>query len=123
MEKTVKIGILFDWYGALLSERQREAIGMYYIDDLSLTEIAAEMEISKQAVSEQLNRAESNLLEYESKLQLYAHQERQLHLLEGLALRLEGVAQKVDVSLSKEIQSCLKTVSKLTRSISNESHE
>lgn len=70
VEKLVKVGILFDFYGKLLSERQYTAIELYYIHDLSLTEIGEELGISRQSVYDTLKRAEENLYEYEKILGL-----------------------------------------------------
>lgn len=70
MEKLVKIGILYDFYGKLLSEKQVELIELYYIYDLSLSEIGEELDITKQGVSDTLKRAERKLLKYEDTLKL-----------------------------------------------------
>jgi len=77
LEKTTRINMLFDFYGALLTEKQRTFLTYYFHDDYSLGEIAAEFGISRQAVYEHIKRAETTLLEYEEKLGLLAkHEER-----------------------------------------------
>ena len=68
MEKNVIIGILYEYYGELLTEKQSESIELYYLEDLSLTEIADVMKISKQSVSENIKRSEKALLNFEDKL-------------------------------------------------------
>lgn len=70
MEKLVEIGILYDFYGKLLSNRQYQAIEYYYIDDLSLTEIGEELDITRQGVFDTLRRAEQKLYHYEEILGL-----------------------------------------------------
>lgn len=70
IEKLVKIGILFDFYGKLLSERQYTIIELYYMHDLSLSEIGEELNISRQGVYDTLRRAELKLYEYENVLGL-----------------------------------------------------
>ena len=70
MEKLVEVGILFDFYGKLLSERQYLAIELYYLHDLSLAEIGEELDISRQGVYDTLKRAENRLYEYENTLGL-----------------------------------------------------
>lgn len=70
MEKMVEIGILYDFYGKLLSEKQLQVIELYYIYDLSLTEIGEELKITKQGVSDTLKRAERKLFKYEDTLNL-----------------------------------------------------
>ena len=70
MEKNVEINLLLDFYGNLLTERQREVMGLYYEDNLSLTEIADMLDISKQGVSDNIKRAEKSLYDKEEKMQL-----------------------------------------------------
>lgn len=70
VEKLVEVGILYDFYGKLLSERQYLAIELYYIHDLSLAEIGEELNISRQSVFDTLKRAENKLYEYEDILGL-----------------------------------------------------
>ena len=70
MDKNVEICLLLDFYGKLLTDRQREIMSLYYEDNLSLTEVAEELNISKQGVSDSLKRSEKILYETEGKLQL-----------------------------------------------------
>ncbi len=70
VDKIVEMGILFDFYGKLLSDRQYLAIELYYIHDLSLGEIGEELKISRQGVYDTLKRAENKLYEYENNLGL-----------------------------------------------------
>lgn len=62
--------ILYDYYGDLLRDNQSNIIDLYYNQDYSLSEIAEEMNISRQGVHDALKRAEKNLLEYEDKIKL-----------------------------------------------------
>ncbi|MGE5544410.1 MAG: YlxM family DNA-binding protein [Bacillota bacterium] len=64
--------LLYDFYGALLTERQRQAIELHYEADLGLSEVAQQMGITRQGVYDLLRRAESVLEEYESRLLLAA---------------------------------------------------
>ena len=81
LEKTNRVNILFDFYGQLLKDRQKQFLEMYYRDDLTLSEIAELMDVSRQAVFDQLKRTENVLENYEEKLQLLAkHQEREERL-------------------------------------------
>lgn len=74
MDKNVEIALLLDFYGNMLTERQREIMNLYYEDNLSLSEIAEELNISKQGVSDSIKRSEKVLYDTESKLQLMKHQ-------------------------------------------------
>lgn len=70
LEKLMRIAMLYDFYGALLTEKQRTYLEMHYLNDLSLSEIADEAGISRQAVHDILRRAEKILEQYESELKL-----------------------------------------------------
>lgn len=76
LDKVLRIGILYDFYGALLTEKQRYCLEMHYFNDLSLAEIAVEYNVSRQAVHDILRRAEQTLEDYECKLGLVARHER-----------------------------------------------
>lgn len=62
--------MLFDFYGKLLSATQYTVVEDYYIHDLSLSEIASNLDISRQGVHDALKRAEKKLYSYEEKLGL-----------------------------------------------------
>ena len=63
----IEIVLLYDYYGDLLTDRQKECFEMRYYQDLSLGEIASELGISRQGVHENLNRAEALLRNMEAK--------------------------------------------------------
>jgi predicted DNA-binding protein YlxM (UPF0122 family) len=63
----IEIVLLYDYYGDLLTERQKECFEMRYYQDLSLGEIASELGISRQGVHENLSRAEALLRNMEAK--------------------------------------------------------
>jgi hypothetical protein len=66
----VRTNLLFDFYGSLLTKRQREFVKLYFCEDLSLGEIAQRFRISRQAVYDTLKKARESLEEYERKLNL-----------------------------------------------------
>ena len=68
MEKNVEISILCQLYGKLLTEKQYEILNDYYNNDLSLSEIAENNGITRQAVRDILKKGERKLFEYEEKL-------------------------------------------------------
>lgn len=70
MEDRFKMSILMDLYGTLLTDKQRDILNLYYNDDLSLAEIAENMETSRQAVFDIIKRCHKILLEYEQRLGL-----------------------------------------------------
>ena len=70
MEDKIKSGYLYDFYGELLTERQRSVYEMSINEDLSLSEIADTLSISRQAVHDIIKRCDHQLQEYEDKLHL-----------------------------------------------------
>jgi len=70
LEKTIEINLLFDYYGELLTDKQQEAMKLYYYHDLSLAEISEKLEISRQGVYDHLHRGEDILRDYEQKIGL-----------------------------------------------------
>ncbi len=68
MEKNVKISMLNQIYGKLLTQKQSEFINDYYNNDLSLSEIAENNHITRQAVRDNIKKGEKKLFEYEEKL-------------------------------------------------------
>jgi predicted DNA-binding protein YlxM (UPF0122 family) len=70
MERFAEMALLADFYGPLLTEKQRYIWDLHYEQDLSLVEIAAAEDISRQAVYDLLKRTEKILREYETKLSL-----------------------------------------------------
>lgn len=84
MKKTGKdyeMAMLLDFYGELLTEKQREAMELYYNEDLSLAEIAEPLNISRQGVRDSIKRGEKQLEELEGTL--------------GLAKRFREIKQEV----------------------------
>ena len=69
-EKNLQIGYLLDFYGDILPERKRSVMDMYYNEDLSLAEIAAEIGISRPGVRDMIKKSEAELKFYEEKLGL-----------------------------------------------------
>lgn len=81
--KNLNIGFLFDFYGELLSDRQKNMFDLYYNEDLSLSEIAEQVGITRQGVRDTVKKAEELLLDFENKL--------------GLAGRFNEISQKCNL--------------------------
>lgn len=87
LEKTTRINFLYDFYQALLTEKQRNYMEMYYLEDLSLGEISETYNVSRQAIYDNIRRTEQMLEGYEEKLNLYKKfQERQTLLEKATSL-------------------------------------
>ena len=90
MEKKVEISILLEIYGNLLTEKQKEYMNYYYNEDLSLSEIAENDGITRQAVMRILQKSSKKLEEYEQKLQIMEKQKQIKKNIEQLRKDLKG---------------------------------
>ena len=70
LEKLVEIGLLFEQYKMLLTDKQREIVSLYYNEDYSLGEISENLNVSRQGIYDTLKRSEKILKDYEAKLGL-----------------------------------------------------
>ena len=70
IDDITQASLLYDFYGQLLSKRQSQVMELYHEENLSLSEIASEFNISRQGVHDALKNAEKALSEYERKLGL-----------------------------------------------------
>ncbi|QBQ07997.1 DNA-binding protein [Spiroplasma gladiatoris] len=68
--KNEQTNILYDYYKNLLTQKQQEYYELYFFEDLTLQEIAEQMEVSRTAVHDSINKTILNLLDFETKLQL-----------------------------------------------------
>ena len=86
MDKTVRMALLFDFFGELLTERQREYFSSYYNDNLTLSEIAENNGVSRQAVRDIVMRSEAILEDTEKKtrlLQRFTEMQSDISVIEG----------------------------------------
>ena len=89
MDDAVFRTMLFDFYGELLTDKQREYFDLHYNNDLSLVEIAAGEGISRQGVWDIIRRGEETLRRYEAKTGLVARFARERELLDRMEERLD----------------------------------
>lgn len=95
--KDLHIAVLFDFYGAMLTEKQKDVIDLYYNEDLSLAEIAEHEGISRQGVRDNIKRGEAYLLELEEKLRFAENYHRLVAMLDRvdeLAVQIYSVNEK-----------------------------
>jgi predicted DNA-binding protein YlxM (UPF0122 family) len=92
-EKNLRLVLLFDTYGALLTDEQKNMFDLYYNEDLSLAEIAESNGLSRQGVRYAIKHAEEALLNYEEKL--------------GFSKKISVMHEKL--SLAEDIISSLKS--------------
>ncbi|MDD7347957.1 MAG: YlxM family DNA-binding protein [Clostridiales bacterium] len=91
LDKVTETSLLFDFYGNLLTEKQRRIMSLYHEENLSLGEIAEEDNVSRQAVHISLKKAEKALNEYEDKLSLVKRWQDNLKLIENIASEIRSI--------------------------------
>ena len=108
MPKDMEIAWLFDFYGDMLTEKQRQVVELYYEEDLSLAEIATEIGISRQGVRDMIKKSSDELFFYEEKLGLAAR----LGAVRRHAEQLTALAQKHDMPkpIADEIEALLQLI-------------
>ncbi|MPW26057.1 putative DNA-binding protein [Alkalibaculum sp. M08DMB] len=112
MEKFIEISILYDFYGELLSEKQKLIVDYYYNNNFSLGEIAEKVSISRQGVYDSLKRSEELLHEYDSKLKLMdkyqINQELISNALDKLSNHIKNQGMDTDREILLDVENDLK---------------
>ncbi len=98
IENIAENSLLYDFYGQLLSKRQQEVMALYHEENYSLSEIAEEFGISRQAVHDTLKKAEQALAEYEQKLGL-------VKTLQRSEAVIRQIDQKIDTLIAELAES------------------
>ena len=97
LDKTELMNNLLDLYGGLLTENQLNVMELYYMNDLSLSEIAEELSVTRSAVHDTLKKASAMLEMYESKLGLLDKEKEKRLLLEMIdELSIEEIKKMVE---------------------------
>ena len=107
MEKKVEVSILCQIYGKLLTEKQYEFIDDYYNNDLSLSEIAENNNITRQAVRDVIKKGENKLFEFEEKLLIMKKMQKQEKQIQNIIEELNKIN---DTSSDKKIEKILDNV-------------
>lgn len=81
MKDVIYLTILFDYYENLLNEKDKNYFKDYYFNNLSLSEIAENENLSRNAVHKRLKKVEEELNDYEKKLHLYKKEQKILNLI------------------------------------------
>lgn len=95
IDDVIQTSLLYDFYGSLLTDRQREVMELYYGENLSLSEIAAEFSISRQGVHDALKNAGRALHEYEQKLGLVDKFQQSREAIGDIDERIKGLMEDV----------------------------
>ena len=116
--KNLEISFLLDFYGDMLTDKQRDVVELYYNDDLSLAEIAAHSGITRQGVRDSIKRAEGQLLEYEERL----HLAERFRRIEGVLSSIVGEAEQIEKLNDRyggapEIDRCARSIIQLANQL------
>jgi predicted DNA-binding protein YlxM (UPF0122 family) len=109
MEKHIEVSILWQIYGKLLTEKQYDVLNDYYNNDLSLSEIAENSDISRQAVRDLIKKGETKLFEYEKLLGIMEKTQQNEKTLQDA---LEKLSKINDYTSDKKIAKILSEVQK-----------
>ena len=107
MDKNIKISILCQIYGKLLTEKQYQVLDDYYNNYLSLSEIAENLNITRQAVRDNIKKGENKLFEYEEKLNVM---KKTMEQEEKIAIVLSEIAKIQSKSSDKEVGKILEHI-------------
>lgn len=124
MAKNLDITVYLDFYGEMLTDKQREYLDYYYNDDLSLSEIAANIPFgekgrSRQAVRDVIKRAEGQLIDMEAKLGLVKRFEQVHTGLEEIIECAEVINKSnLNFGLSREINDAVIKIKAIAGSLS-----
>ena len=81
LKKKEQVILLMDCYRELLTDKQKQYLSLYYEEDLSLSEIAEDLSVSKNAVFDNIKRSVMSLEKYESKLNILENHRKRLNLI------------------------------------------
>lgn len=110
IDKRIELSSLFDVYCGMLTKKQRQSIEMHFDDDLSYSEIAELLSISKQAVHDNLNKAIKNLYNLEEKIGFVG-------FIDELENRIENIIKAIPDISEKEIKDKLLELKNLPYSL------
>lgn len=113
MEKIVWQGLLYDFYGELLTERQRVIYEDVVLNDLSLSEIAREENISRQGVYDLVKRCDRILEGYEEKLHLVEKFQATKRLAEQIEKLLDSYQKEKKAELLKQAKAAARQIVEL----------
>ena len=114
MEKLLQITYLYDFYGQLLTDKQEKIIRKYYLEDLSLGEIALEEGVSRQSIHDTIKQGEKKLMAYEQKLGLLNRFKKQEIELKSIISKIQEIQISVhDPKINSTILDVIKNMQKL----------
>ena len=117
MAKDYKVSLLFDFYGNMLTDKQREAIELYYNADLSLGEIADNLGISRQGVRDSIKRSEAILFDAEERLGLLKKWKSSEKAIDEIISNANSILSYALKYSNPEIETQAQSIIKLAKSL------
>ena len=105
LDRVVRVGLLYDQYGPLLTAHQCEAVELYYLQNWSLQEIAEAWSTSRQAVHDLISRSVRLLEGYEARLGLEAREQKNRQALSACLNRIREARDGIDCHQQKARES------------------
>ena len=102
IEERVEIAILTKYYGALLTDRQRDILDLYVDNNLSLAEVSTELGISRQAVKDALDTAFATLKQMEQKLNFVSRDQKIKNILKEKASQINEMTRLEIISILED---------------------
>ena len=106
LERTMRMNYLYDFYQSLLTDKQQKYIELYYLEDFQFSEIAEEMNVTRQAVYDNLKRSRDMLEQYEDALGMYKNFNKRLELYAELK-------NKLGDNISEDVRKIIERLEKL----------
>ena len=113
IDEITQASLLYVFYGQLLSRRQKEVMELYHEENLSLSEIAAEFDISRQGVHDALKNAEKSLRGYEEKLGLVAKFQKSSEAIKEIDDIIDSVISKMQETADSGASDIVKNLKKI----------
>lgn len=118
MAKNLEVAMLLDFYGEMLTQKQRDFISYYYNDDLSLAEIAENESITRQGVRDAIKRAETQLFDMEEHLGLAKRFEQMRAGLDEIVACAQKIGTlNMESGLSREINDASLRIQEIAQSL------
>lgn len=108
IDETTRVNLLYNFYHALLTKKQSQYMDLYYVEDFSLSEIAEQLQVSRQAVLDNLHRSVNLLESYEKELNLIKRTQE----IEDISSKLDQLVQ-TKYKNDKELLDLVRRISKI----------
>ncbi|WP_334328492.1 YlxM family DNA-binding protein [Companilactobacillus sp. HBUAS59699] len=108
IDETTKINLLYNFYHSLLTKKQNQYMNLYYVEDFSLSEIAEQLDVSRQAVMDNLHRSVSLLESFETEIGLV----KKTQEIDDIASKLDQIVLN-KYPKDKELLDLVKRISKI----------